>query len=235
MLDPPLPMSLPGTPLHGCPTLMCPPSPLLPTQVPEDFGPVRTVAEGRGDTIYVGTTRNCILQGSVHTGFSLLIQVSSLFCTCLPPCPTISLLFPLWFFLTSLFPWPGKHHLPSLYLLLLHNPTPDLRPLPKLPMIQQPTGEPLAQQRVPRTPLRLCCPALLIRVVSFSGGMCQGRLSHRLHIPQATYLPGLQVQGSRKARWSLSVFLLAAQMPTPPSWGAQTLPHPLNPASRQVV
>ena len=46
------------------------------TQVPEDFGPVRTVAEGRGDTLYVGTTRNSILQGSVHTGFSLLVQVS---------------------------------------------------------------------------------------------------------------------------------------------------------------
>lgn len=49
----------------------------LPTQVPEDFGPVRTVAEGRGDTLYVGTTRNSILLGSVHTGFSLLVQVSA--------------------------------------------------------------------------------------------------------------------------------------------------------------
>ena len=37
---------------------------------------MRTVAEGRGDTLYVGTTRNSILQGSVHTGFSLLVQVS---------------------------------------------------------------------------------------------------------------------------------------------------------------
>lgn len=56
-----------------CPTLTCPqPHP----QVPEDFGPVRTVAEGRGETLYVGTTRNSILQGSVHTGFSLLVQVS---------------------------------------------------------------------------------------------------------------------------------------------------------------
>lgn len=43
-------------------------------EVPEDFGPVRTVAEGRGDTLYVGTTRNSILLGSVHTGFSLLVQ-----------------------------------------------------------------------------------------------------------------------------------------------------------------
>lgn len=38
---------------------------------------MRTVAEGRGDTLYVGTTRNSILQGSVHTGFSLLVQVSA--------------------------------------------------------------------------------------------------------------------------------------------------------------
>ncbi|ELW71121.1 Echinoderm microtubule-associated protein-like 2 [Tupaia chinensis] len=49
-------------------------SKLQEVEVPEDFGPVRTVAEGRGDTLFVGTTRNSILQGSVHTGFSLLVQ-----------------------------------------------------------------------------------------------------------------------------------------------------------------
>ncbi|KAM4825981.1 LOW QUALITY PROTEIN: echinoderm microtubule-associated protein-like 2 [Thomomys bottae] len=49
-------------------------SKLQEVEVPEDFGPVRTVAEGRGDMLYVGTTRNSILQGSVHTGFSLLVQ-----------------------------------------------------------------------------------------------------------------------------------------------------------------
>ncbi|XP_029781596.1 echinoderm microtubule-associated protein-like 2 isoform X2 [Suricata suricatta] len=49
-------------------------SKLQEVEVPEDFGPVRTVAEGREDTLYVGTTRNSILQGSVHTGFSLLVQ-----------------------------------------------------------------------------------------------------------------------------------------------------------------
>uniref|UniRef100_A0A8D2IBK6 EMAP like 2 n=2 Tax=Urocitellus parryii TaxID=9999 RepID=A0A8D2IBK6_UROPR len=49
-------------------------SKLQEVEVPEDFGPVRTVAEGRGDTLYVGTTRNSILQGSLHTGFSLLVQ-----------------------------------------------------------------------------------------------------------------------------------------------------------------
>uniref|UniRef100_A0A2K6SX89 EMAP like 2 n=1 Tax=Saimiri boliviensis boliviensis TaxID=39432 RepID=A0A2K6SX89_SAIBB len=49
-------------------------SKLQEVEVPEDFGPVRTVAEGHGDTLYVGTTRNSILQGSIHTGFSLLVQ-----------------------------------------------------------------------------------------------------------------------------------------------------------------
>ncbi|XP_055991678.1 echinoderm microtubule-associated protein-like 2 isoform X2 [Sorex fumeus] len=49
-------------------------SKLQEVEVPEDFGPVRTVAEGRGDTLYVGTTRNSILQGSIHLGFSLLVQ-----------------------------------------------------------------------------------------------------------------------------------------------------------------
>uniref|UniRef100_A0A8C2YIE2 EMAP like 2 n=1 Tax=Chinchilla lanigera TaxID=34839 RepID=A0A8C2YIE2_CHILA len=49
-------------------------SKLQEVEVPEDFGPVRTVAEGRGDALYVGTTRNSILQGSVHMGFSLLVQ-----------------------------------------------------------------------------------------------------------------------------------------------------------------
>ncbi|XP_076987531.1 echinoderm microtubule-associated protein-like 2 isoform X1 [Tamandua tetradactyla] len=49
-------------------------SKLQEVEVPEDFGPVRTVAEGRADTLYVGTTRNSILQGSIHTGFSLLAQ-----------------------------------------------------------------------------------------------------------------------------------------------------------------
>ncbi|XP_008850265.2 echinoderm microtubule-associated protein-like 2 isoform X1 [Nannospalax galili] len=49
-------------------------SKLQEVEVPEDFGPVRTVAEGQGDTLYVGTTRNSILLGSVHTGFVLLVQ-----------------------------------------------------------------------------------------------------------------------------------------------------------------
>lgn len=76
-LDPSLLRVSPPSPPPRLPRTHLPPSLLSPAQVPEDFGPVRTVAEGRGDTLYVGTTRNSILQGSVHTGFSLLIQVSS--------------------------------------------------------------------------------------------------------------------------------------------------------------
>lgn len=44
-------------------------------QVPEGFGPVRTIAEGKGDDLFVGTTRNSLLHGSLTTGFSLLVQV----------------------------------------------------------------------------------------------------------------------------------------------------------------
>lgn len=98
----------------------------LPTQVPEDFGPVRTIAEGRGDTLYVGTTRNSILLGSVHTGFSLLVQVSnsgsfrtSFILTATghhrhhhrPTSPfSLSLHIPP----LSLSPWSRKPHIPSL-------------------------------------------------------------------------------------------------------------------------
>ncbi|XP_051845330.1 echinoderm microtubule-associated protein-like 2 isoform X1 [Antechinus flavipes] len=49
-------------------------SQLQEVEVPEALGPVRTVAEGRGDELFVGTTRNSILRGSVHTGFSALVQ-----------------------------------------------------------------------------------------------------------------------------------------------------------------
>ncbi|XP_022826453.1 echinoderm microtubule-associated protein-like 2 isoform X4 [Spodoptera litura] len=34
------------------------------------YGGVRVVAEGRGDQLYVGTTRNCILHGDMQLGFS---------------------------------------------------------------------------------------------------------------------------------------------------------------------
>uniref|UniRef100_A0A8D0H1R4 EMAP like 2 n=1 Tax=Sphenodon punctatus TaxID=8508 RepID=A0A8D0H1R4_SPHPU len=47
---------------------------LQENEVPESFGPVRTIAEGKGDTLFVGTTRNSVLQGSLMTGFTLLVQ-----------------------------------------------------------------------------------------------------------------------------------------------------------------
>uniref|UniRef100_A0A670ZB31 EMAP like 2 n=1 Tax=Pseudonaja textilis TaxID=8673 RepID=A0A670ZB31_PSETE len=37
---------------------------LQENEVPDGFGPVRTIAEGKGDSLFVGTTRNSVLQGS---------------------------------------------------------------------------------------------------------------------------------------------------------------------------
>uniref|UniRef100_A0A8C0H2H7 EMAP like 2 n=1 Tax=Chelonoidis abingdonii TaxID=106734 RepID=A0A8C0H2H7_CHEAB len=47
---------------------------LQENEVSESFGPVRTIAEGKDDTLFVGTTRNSVLQGSLATGFSSLVQ-----------------------------------------------------------------------------------------------------------------------------------------------------------------
>ncbi|KAG9468759.1 hypothetical protein GDO78_022006 [Eleutherodactylus coqui] len=45
------------------------------TRIPECYGPVRTIAEGRaGDILYVGTTKNCVMSGSLENGLSCLIQ-----------------------------------------------------------------------------------------------------------------------------------------------------------------
>uniref|UniRef100_A0A452HNM4 Uncharacterized protein n=1 Tax=Gopherus agassizii TaxID=38772 RepID=A0A452HNM4_9SAUR len=43
---------------------------LQENEVPESFGPVRTIAEGKDDTLFVGTTRNSVLQGSLGWAFS---------------------------------------------------------------------------------------------------------------------------------------------------------------------
>lgn len=45
-------------------------------QVPELYGPIRTVAEGRGETVLIGTTRNYVLQGSLDGEFIPITQVS---------------------------------------------------------------------------------------------------------------------------------------------------------------
>ncbi|CAB1330576.1 unnamed protein product, partial [Coregonus sp. 'balchen'] len=44
------------------------------TLVPELFGPVRTVAEGKGESVLIGTTRNYVLQGSLYGEFTPITQ-----------------------------------------------------------------------------------------------------------------------------------------------------------------
>ncbi|XP_067875081.1 LOW QUALITY PROTEIN: echinoderm microtubule-associated protein-like 2 [Heterodontus francisci] len=47
---------------------------LQETEIPEAFGPVRTITEGKGDGLFVGTTRNCILQGTLSGGYCPIVQ-----------------------------------------------------------------------------------------------------------------------------------------------------------------
>ncbi|XP_073923279.1 echinoderm microtubule-associated protein-like 1 isoform X2 [Castor canadensis] len=44
------------------------------TEIPEQFGPIRTVAEGKGDVILIGTTRNFVLQGTLSGDFAPITQ-----------------------------------------------------------------------------------------------------------------------------------------------------------------
>ncbi|KAA8582174.1 hypothetical protein FQN60_008914 [Etheostoma spectabile] len=43
-------------------------------EVPELFGPIRTVAEGRGETVLIGTTKHFVLQGSLDGEFMPITQ-----------------------------------------------------------------------------------------------------------------------------------------------------------------
>ncbi|XP_073682832.1 echinoderm microtubule-associated protein-like 1 isoform X5 [Garra rufa] len=43
-------------------------------EVPELYGPIRTVAEGRGETVLIGTTKNYVLQGSLDGEFLPITQ-----------------------------------------------------------------------------------------------------------------------------------------------------------------
>ncbi|XP_030625749.1 echinoderm microtubule-associated protein-like 1 isoform X2 [Chanos chanos] len=43
-------------------------------EIPELYGPIRTVAEGRGDTVLIGTTRNYVLQGTLDGEFTPITQ-----------------------------------------------------------------------------------------------------------------------------------------------------------------
>lgn len=47
-------------------------------QVPELFGPIRTIAEGRGETVLIGTTKHFVLQGSLDGEFIPITQVDAL-------------------------------------------------------------------------------------------------------------------------------------------------------------
>jgi len=44
------------------------------TVIPEQYGPVRTITEGRGSQLIVGTTKNSILAGSFQLPFQLIVQ-----------------------------------------------------------------------------------------------------------------------------------------------------------------
>lgn len=50
---------------------------LVCLQVPELFGPIRTIAEGRGKTVLIGTTKNFVLQGSLDGEFIPITQVAT--------------------------------------------------------------------------------------------------------------------------------------------------------------
>ncbi|XP_023684063.2 echinoderm microtubule-associated protein-like 1 isoform X2 [Paramormyrops kingsleyae] len=43
-------------------------------EIPEPYGPVRTVAEGKGDSVLVGTTRNYVLRGTLAGDFMPITQ-----------------------------------------------------------------------------------------------------------------------------------------------------------------
>ncbi|KAM8938631.1 echinoderm microtubule-associated protein-like 3 [Pelodytes ibericus] len=43
-------------------------------EIPEHFGAVRSIAEGLGGELLVGTTKNALLKGSMETGFTPIIQ-----------------------------------------------------------------------------------------------------------------------------------------------------------------
>lgn len=44
------------------------------TEVAEVYGPIRTLSQGKGGLVLIGTTKNCILQGSLDLEFSPIMQ-----------------------------------------------------------------------------------------------------------------------------------------------------------------
>lgn len=45
-------------------------------QVPDQYGTIRAVAEGKADQFLVGTSRNFILRGTFNEGFQIEVQVN---------------------------------------------------------------------------------------------------------------------------------------------------------------
>ncbi len=48
-------------------------------QVPDQYGTIRAVAEGKGEQFLVGTSRNFILRGTFNDGFQVEVQVNQIF------------------------------------------------------------------------------------------------------------------------------------------------------------
>ena len=45
------------------------------SQLPEQYGSIRMLSQGKGSMLLVGTTRNCILHGTIDLEFSIIVQV----------------------------------------------------------------------------------------------------------------------------------------------------------------
>lgn len=83
-------------------------------QVPDQYGTIRAVAEGRAEQFLVGTSRNFILRGTFNDGFQIEVQVSC-------GMPTFSSLFldnMLWFLQGGFFRFQG--HTDELWGLATH-------------------------------------------------------------------------------------------------------------------
>ncbi|KAJ3613096.1 hypothetical protein NHX12_019352 [Muraenolepis orangiensis] len=62
-------------------------------EVPELFGPIRTIAEGRGESVLIGTTKNFVLRGSLDGEFTPITQghTDELWGLAVHPCKAIFL------------------------------------------------------------------------------------------------------------------------------------------------
>lgn len=74
------------------------------SQVPDQYGTIRAVAEGKAEQFLVGTSRNFILRGTFNDGFQIEVQVSH----GMLMISTLLLNNMLWF-LQEDFPFPGSY------------------------------------------------------------------------------------------------------------------------------